>query len=297
VSFLDKLRRAYSRNGVGDGSAASGATPAAGGYGFASGVRQLLRQRALRQLARRELPAGDVLANDRGECFRRRSVYPLDHRHGARALGDALGAAAGDLDPRAALFLDTETTGLAGGAGTVVFLCGCAWFDGDALVLEQLFLRAFADEPALLLRVAELLRERPALVTYVGKSFDRHRLAARMAVQKIASDVLGPRHLDLYHVVRGARRRRELACDLPDCKLRTVERALLGVERSDDLPGSEAPAAFLGWLRDGTGAVDRVFEHNRLDVLSVVGLLGWWADRDGGPAHSSARAGRTPNVK
>jgi uncharacterized protein YprB with RNaseH-like and TPR domain len=111
-------------------------------------------------------------------------------------------------------------------------------------------------------------------VTFVGKSFDRHRIAARLGVHKMQAIVLTPRHLDLYHLVKRAHGK-----ELPDTRLRTVEQHLLGLHRHDDLPGSEAPAAFLDWIRDRTGPVDRVLEHNRLDVLSLAALLGVLAGR------------------
>ncbi len=81
--------------------------------------------------------------------------------------------------------------------------------------------------------------------------------------------MLDPRHLDLFHAARRAWKH-----ELPDTRLRTVEEHKLGFVRHDDLPGSEAPRAWLDWLRDGSGRVDRVMEHNRLDVLSLVALMG-----------------------
>ncbi|MCA8957433.1 MAG: ribonuclease H-like domain-containing protein [Planctomycetes bacterium] len=248
-------------------------------------VRALLQRRA-ELLARRrgvvELPDGSVVENERGSCFLRRLCYPLDTRHGTLCLGDALrcdrdrlaaltdDASVAELDLAACTFLDTETTGLSGGAGTVVFMVGLAHFDLDRgeLVVEQVFLRSFGDEPALLQHVSAALRARPHLVTFVGKTFDRHRLAARMSVQRVRSRVLSSRHLDLYYLARRAWR-----TELPNVRLQTVERHRLGVQRCDDLPGSAAPVAFFDWLRDGTGPVDLVFEHNRLDVLSLVVLL------------------------
>ncbi len=167
------------------------------------------------------------------------------------------------------LFLDTETTGLSGGAGTTVFMVGLGFVDGEELVLEQVFLRSFAEERAALRQVAQRLQEHPLQVTFVGKSFDRHRLAARMTLHRLEHAMLDPRHLDLFHVARRAWKH-----ELPDTRLRTVEEHKLGFVRHDDLPGSEAPRAWLDWLRDGSGRVDRVMEHNRLDVLSLVALMG-----------------------
>jgi hypothetical protein len=242
-----KLQRAF--GGRPDSPAASG------------GLLELLRRHARRGRPV-SLPAGAEECNARGAFWLVRQEYPSTHRHGSRALADALRLAAA----RDCVFLDTETTGLSGGAGTVVFLTGLARLEQDRVVVEQAFLRAFADEAAMLYHVAERIAGK-TLVTFVGKSFDRHRLAARMAVQKIAADVLTPRHVDLYYAARRAWRR-----ELPDVRLRTVEERKLGLLRKDDLPGSEAPVAFLEWLRDRTGAIDRVFEHNRLDVLSLIAL-------------------------
>jgi uncharacterized protein YprB with RNaseH-like and TPR domain len=270
--FAAKLRRLQADRG------SFGERAAPGGFREWLQRRQSERRREAVPVA---LPDGvEVTAGD-GCCFVRRLRYPLTFRHGNVPLATAVETPTerfaalakdpsfADLDPRACLFLDTETTGLAGGAGTIVFLCGLAWIEADEVVVEQVFLRAFAEENAALVLVAERIAQRPTLVTYVGKSFDRHRIAARMAVQRITSGVLTPRHLDLYHLCRRAHRGA-----WPDFKLRTVERGLLGLVRESDLPGSEAPAAFLSWLRDRTGPVDRVFEHNRLDVLSLVALFG-----------------------
>ena len=277
TDFAEKLRRRFK---------VAEEPPPLGGRMPPSEAAEFLRRRLLRRMAPPErvaLPDGGELHNEHGGCFVRRLRYALDTRHGAHALRAAhalddraratLAALARDaafewFDVRRALFLDTETTGLSGGAGTVVFLCGVAWFEDDALVLEQVFLRAFAEEPAALAHVAAHVAARPTLVTFVGKSFDRHRLGARMALHRIESNILRTPHLDLYHLARRVWRHR-----LADTRLRTVEAAILGVDRPDDLPGAEAPAAWLRWIDDGCGPIDRVFEHNRLDVLSLVALL------------------------
>jgi len=231
--------------------------------------------------ARVTLPDAEVIRTAHGPLWLRQLRYPLDHAHGQIELGrgaqfDPARVATvskcegfARLRPEECLFLDTETTGLAGGAGTVVFAYGIAWFERDALVFEQLFLRDFSEEPAMLHHLAQRMDEHPVPVTFVGKSYDRHRIAARLAVHKIQAPVLTDLHLDLYHVIR-----REYGKQWPDSRLRTAEERLLGLFREEDLPGSEAPAAFLDWVRDQTGPVDRVLEHNRLDVLSLAALLG-----------------------
>lgn len=285
----DRLRAHFARGrGLGADPAAvpNDAAPAP-----TEDLRSMLQRRMVERRASRTavvLPPGEEVHNDGGTCWRRLLRYPLEHRHGRLALASAL-----DLDgerlavlakkasfatlrlPRC-LFLDTETTGLSGGAGTVVFVVGLGWFEAEAFVLEQFFLRDFGEEPAMLRAVAQRLAERPVPVSYVGKSFDRHRIAARLAVHRLEAPILTDEHLDLYYVAR-----RAFGRVLPDCKLRTVEERLLHLRREDDLPGSEAPVAFLQWVRDRTGPVDRVLEHNRLDVLSVAALLGLVAGRSG----------------
>lgn len=290
----DKLRRAFrgaAASQAGDASPAGG--PKAGGAEVGRGdIRAFLqaRQGSLRGGAARPriaLPAGEVLQTRHGPLWRRELRVPLADRHGdvrlgrVRALdGERLvrigkGAVPATLSAERCVFLDTETTGLSTGAGTVVFAYGLAYVRGDELVCEQLFLRDFTEEPAVLHHVAARLWQFSAQVTFVGKSFDRHRIATRMALHRIASPVLTMPHLDLYHVTR-----RVHGGHLPDTRLRTVEEHLLGLRREDDLPGSEAPAAFLAWIRDGSGPVDRVLEHNRLDVLSLCALLGVLAGGD-----------------
>lgn len=286
----DKLRRAFgvARPARQPATEAAPASPPA--------MRSFLQQRAGRFAAPGrtppravvELPPGVEQAGEHGAFWRRELRYPRAFVHGGTSLGAAWrldggklatlakDASFAELDPQRCLFLDTETTGLAGGAGTVVFAYGLAFVDGDELVLEQLFLRDFGEEPALLHHVAARLGERPVQVTFVGKSYDRHRIAARMAVHKVRAPVLTSPHLDLYHLTRRAHGKQ-----MPDTRLKTVEQHLLGLVRDDDLPGSEAPAAFLDWIRDRSGPVDRVLEHNRLDVLSLVALLGFLAGRRG----------------
>lgn len=288
----ERLRRAF-------GVAAAPPAP----LGDKASVRAFLQRRAGRLAAppraRVALPPGDELRGQHGPYWRRELRYPLLAQHGTVSLG-AAAAVAGERfaalarDPELAtvqagecLFLDTETTGLAGGAGTVVFAYGLGFLRGDELVVEQLFLRDFGEEPALLHHFVGRLAEFPVPVTFVGKSFDRHRIHARLVLHKLQAPVLARRHLDLYHAVR-----RRYGREWPDTRLCTVERRLLGVHRTDDLPGSEAPAAFLDWIRDGSGPVDRVLEHNRIDVLSLVALLGaLGAQADG--ANPQRRSGGT----
>ncbi|MFN0242989.1 MAG: ribonuclease H-like domain-containing protein [Planctomycetota bacterium] len=226
---------------------------------------------APRALARESTPHGDVWA--------RRVHMRSDDRHGEWTFGevrtaerDAIALAARDarlaeLDLADALYLDTETTGLSGGAGTYVFLVGIGSFDADGFSLWQGFLRGPEEEYALLSEVARRVRAAAGVVTFFGKSFDRHRLEDRMRVLGIEPPFGALAHLDLYHPLR-----RLYGGSLPDLRLRTVEAALCGIERAHDLPGSFAPAAWFDFVARRPHRLEGVFEHNAADVASLAAL-------------------------
>ncbi len=171
------------------------------------------------------------------------------------------------LDPRTAVYLDIETTGLSGGAGTVPFMVCLGSFDGGSFELWQGFLREPDEEPALLAEVAERVARSSGIVSFFGKSFDRHRLEDKMRMHGVTPPFEGRPHLDLYHPCR-----RLYRAALPDARLQTMERALCGVIRSDDLPGAFAPAAWYDFLTGRAHLLEHVFTHNLIDVLSLVTL-------------------------
>jgi hypothetical protein len=186
----------------------------------------------------------------------------------ARSVLDHLPEAAG-LDPQRAVFLDTETTGLAGGTGTVAFLVGLAWLNGGGLYTTQLVLTGMAGESALLEELATLTGGAEAVVTYNGKRFDLPLLTTRFRLHGQADPLAGLAHLDLLYPVRRLYRKR-----WPDCRLATAERHLLGRGREGDLPGSQAPQAWRDFLHSGRpGQVPEVAHHNRQDIRSLAELL------------------------
>lgn len=196
---------------------------------------------------------------------------PLAHRVGRFALASSLHVHIPDMpdDPGQWLFLDTETTGLAGGAGTLVFLVGLGRLRGDAFALTQYLCTSYAAERAMLAAVAGEVREGDHLVSFNGKSYDLPLLASRFRLNRTTATLGNLPHLDLLHTLRRAHRK-----TLPDCKLKTLEEKLLGFRRTDDLPGSQAPLAWQRWLRNKDGELlARVAKHNRLDVLVMAALM------------------------
>jgi len=283
---------------TGDTKTEGAATPSAIGY-RAEEIRAL-RERVDALLSRRpgekgkddppsgrgrgvpleELVTGTEVSNDAGLFFCSRRLAGGSHHHGTRCIGDItdldtgrLAVLANDpvlrgLDYRRALFLDTETTGLAGGTGTVAFLIGLGWFEGSGFVTEQLFARDYAEEKATLLHLQSRLRGRAFLVSFNGKAFDATLLATRFVMNRLPNPLTGLPHLDLLHPAR-----RLLSHRLADRRLGALEAAVLGFEREGDIPGSEIPQRYFDWLRrrDGRLMAD-VFEHNRLDILSLAAL-------------------------
>src|SRR5438067_5043793 len=237
---------------------------------------------------------GEVVDTGAGSLLVVRREYPLAHRHGRvpldgvrRAPLDVLARVArveGDgLAAERLLFLDTETTGLAGGTGTYAFLVGAGWIEGDAFVVTQHFMRDLDEEPALLAALAPLLERAGGVVTFNGSGFDLPLLETRFVLARRRWPALLP-HLDL---LRPARRVFTVRC--ADCRLTTLEREVLGLEREDDVPGALIPALYFDFLRSRRAApLARVFDHNRHDVLSLVALLGWFGRALATPDHLGA---------
>lgn len=206
-----------------------------------------------------ETPFGPVVA--------RREWLPDQEVGEVLALSTCLGFAEDDL--KHPLFLDTETTGLSGGTGTVAFLIGLAWRDDGGLRLTQFFLGDFNREDALLWAVGEYVRQAGVLVSYNGRTFDWPLLQTRLVMRRVDPMWPSPPHLDLLTLARRIFKPR-----LPDCALQTVEQAVLAFYRNEDLPGTLIPGRYLTWLRaPDEDTLEPIFAHNRQDVLSMALLL------------------------
>jgi uncharacterized protein YprB with RNaseH-like and TPR domain len=173
-------------------------------------------------------------------------------------------------NPKRWLFLDTETTGLAGGTGTCAFLVGLAWWDSEGLQVEQLFLRDYDEEHAVLLALAERLAERPVLVTYNGKSFDWPLLETRFRLTRQIEPTPLRAHLDLLHPARQLWR-----LQLGTARLGELERLVLGIERGPDVLSALIPQLYFEYLRGASAApLVPVFEHNQYDLAGLAALAG-----------------------
>ncbi len=249
--------------------------------GVVKGVRELATLPARPHVAIEDLVPGRFHTTSHGQCFVVEERYPLDHLHGDLSLStfldlppeiaaqvardDALAGA----DLQRACFLDTETTGLSGGTGTMAFVVGIGFFAQESFYLHQYFLRDPGDEPAMVETLAEQLAEFDALVSFNGIAFDVPILENRFILARIPPPTAGMPHLDLLPPAR-----RLWRYGLPSCALGTLEREVLNVLREqDDVPGGVIPWLYRDYLRTGDAReMKRVLYHNAVDILSLVTL-------------------------
>ena len=173
------------------------------------------------------------------------------------------------------LFLDTETTGLAGGTGTYAFLIGLAWWDAGALQVEQFFMRDFGEEHAILHEVAARIAERPVLVTFNGKAFDWPLLESRFTMTRSITVPRLAAHLDLLHPARALWKLRLGSVRLVELERQVLDAARLGWQRRDDVLAALIPQHYFDYLRGGPAEpLAAVVRHNQMDLRGLAALMG-----------------------
>jgi len=225
--------------------------------------------------------SGQVVETPHGRHFETERLYEHHRRHGSMDISsllelpdDLLGPLSGGEAPAAPVsrwaFLDTETTGLAGGSGTYAFLIGVGRVTPEGFRVRQFFMRDYGEEPSLLWALAEYLAEFDTLVTYNGKTYDQPLLETRYRMARARPPFSRLAHLDLLH---GARRLWKLR--LESCRLVDLENQILGVEREGDLPGEMIPYVYFEFLRTQQAwRVVPIFHHNAVDLLTTACLTG-----------------------
>lgn len=245
--------------------------------GVIRGAR-LLPPSPRRPVAIESVLPGHFYETPAGRCWLARTEYPAGHAHGRLPLQsflalspDVLAAVGGDpslatVPLSRALFLDTETTGLSGGTGTMAFLVGLGFFEEDRFVVLQAFLRDPGDEPAMIAFLDEFLPRFRWLVTFNGRGFDVPILQNRFILARRPFPLDGVPHLDLLPLARRLWRER-----LVSCALTALERDVLGVMRDQaDIPSGIIPLVYRDYLRTGDAReIPRILYHNRIDILSM----------------------------
>jgi uncharacterized protein YprB with RNaseH-like and TPR domain len=246
--------------------------------GWAPARGKLARVFARQPWATRETPHGPLFLVERwlepAHHHGNASVHSALERLPATLAALALDPALAELDLSRMLFLDTETTGLAGGSGTVAFLVGIAAFQDDALLVTQLLLPNLGGEVPMLVALAEHLAAASCILTYNGKTFDWPLLRTRYVMNRLAIPALPP-HVDLLHATRRIWKPR-----LGSVRLTDVEREIMRFSREGDVDGAEIPSRYFAFLRDGGSEwLLPVLEHNQNDVIALPAMLGALGER------------------
>ncbi|MBQ6374759.1 MAG: ribonuclease H-like domain-containing protein [Clostridia bacterium] len=180
-----------------------------------------------------------------------------------------IGWSSGPFDIKRCLFIDTETTGLSGGAGTVVFLIGAGYVDGDEFIIEQLLMREYADEPMLLERLGQIMSRFDCVCTFNGRNFDMPLIRSRFTMCRMRELWRDLSNIDLLYPSRRAWKLR-----IGSCRLSNIEAEILDMPRTDDIPGSEVPTRYFTFLDTGDESLlEGIIEHNRQDIATLAVLL------------------------
>jgi uncharacterized protein YprB with RNaseH-like and TPR domain len=226
-----------------------------------------------------DLLTGHVVETEHGRHFETEKLHPIDSRYGSVDISSLLELPEDLLDlisngdvltshPTRWAFLDTETTGLAGGTGTYAFLIGVGSIDAEGFRVRQFFMRDYSEEASQLAALTRYLEAFDVLITYNGKSYDQPLLETRYRMSRARHPFTRMKHLDLLY---GARRLWKLRME--SCKLTHLEAEVLGIEREDDVPGALIPYIYFEFVRTGRAArLVPVFQHNVLDIVSLACL-------------------------
>jgi uncharacterized protein YprB with RNaseH-like and TPR domain len=245
-----------------------------------------------------DLVSGEVVVTPHGSHFETERHFASHHRHGSyeiselsRLPADLLAAlsegAVASCPPQRWLFLDTETTGLAGGSGTYAFLIGAGSIGEDGFHVRQFFMRDYSEEASVLHSLAEYMARFDVLITYNGRSYDQPLLETRYTMCRARHPFARLEHLDLLY---GARRLFRLR--LENCRLVNLENQILGFEREGDIPGEMIPYSYFEYLRSRRAfRLPPIFHHNVLDIVSLACLTGVIPDAFRDPANVRARHG------
>jgi uncharacterized protein YprB with RNaseH-like and TPR domain len=250
--------------------------------GVQLGISQPLQANTGKAQHLEELVPGRNLKTIYGEVFSLNHTYPEDRPHGQLALKPltdhhwlAQWAKAPSTPALQSLvFLDTETTGLSGGTGTMPFMIGAGRFIEDQFVVEQFFVRNPAEEAAQLAALSEFVEGVEGIVTYNGKSFDLPIINTRYIMQRLSNPFTSATHFDLLPFTRRIWKSR-----LGQCNLGNIEKHVLGFEREqEDIPGYLVPDFYREYLFTGDAThMPGIFYHNEIDVLSLSALFSWLA--------------------
>jgi uncharacterized protein len=223
---------------------------------------------------------GHSISTSDGDVFVYEEEYQNSYQHGSVQLLEipnleimskwSKAASSVLLDYKKTIFLDTETSGLAGGTGTFAFMVGLGYQEADKFHVTQLFMRDPSQEPGFLAALEQILLQFNSVVTFNGKSFDIPLLRTRYILNGMQSPFGGLHHVDVLMAARKIWKKR-----LDNCRLSNLEYEILGVTRGqNEVPGWLIPEIYFEYLKTGNASpLEGIFYHNRIDILSLAGLF------------------------
>jgi uncharacterized protein len=228
-----------------------------------------------------EILAGNILETPYGSIFYTEKIIPLHTSFGDYSMAEVKEYfpakehayiaksenSVGDIQLDQALFFDTETTGLAGGAGTYIFLMGLGYFTREAFCVRQYFMSDYHEEEAFLWAINQLFaQDFKLLVSYNGKCYDFPLMQTRFIMSRLPLQLNNYQHLDLLFPTRRLWKRR-----LKDCSLSNIERRILNISRDEDIPGYLIPHVYFRYLQDKDASpLKPIFSHNLQDIISLA---------------------------
>ncbi len=209
------------------------------------------------------------------------SRFPVDTKHGDTSLNSIFRINPSlirditkdkripdEISPYKMLFIDTETTGLAGGTGTLAFLIGAGYFEKGNFVVRQYFMKDYGEEESALNAFIKFASDFQLLVTFNGRGYDVPLIDTRLILNNIKFNLGRMPHFDLLYPARSIYKHR-----LESCRLQSLERNILRFFREEDIPSDEIPYLYFKYLRSKNPALmDRVFYHNNMDIVSLAVL-------------------------
>ncbi len=214
-----------------------------------------------------------------GDIFRAEFIYDLSEPYGALDLSEIYRFDTSDYEdyfqipnidsPDDIIFIDTETTGLSGGSGTVAFMVGLGWLKNQKFIIHQYFITQLSHEEGMLELLQSEFQKFTCITSFNGKSFDIPLLNTRFVMNRLSPVLQKYPHIDLLHISRSLWK-----YSIENCKLKTLEIDLLGLERQDDIPGELIPDVYFEYLHSrNLEKIERIFYHNRFDVISMLANL------------------------
>jgi uncharacterized protein len=245
-----------------------------------------------------DLLSGQVVNTTHGAHFETEKLHDRNSLHGSMEISNLIELPEDLLDlisngtipashPTKWAFLDTETTGLAGGTGTYAFLVGVGSIDKCGFRVRQFFMRDYGEEASQLHALAAYLEPFDVLITYNGKTYDQPLLETRFRMARARHPFTRMEHVDLLF---GARRLWKLRME--SCRLTNLESEILGITREGDVPGSLIPYLYFEYVRTRQASrLVPVFHHNVMDIVSLACLTAIVPEAHRAPERMAIRHG------